>query len=438
LLTDDKNSSVEATELSPELKSIINKGMADSQQNRYSSMSQLVADLERYQNNHAIDAHSTHWWYRSSRFIRRHRLVLSLVAMASLTLISATVVSLWQAGIARYEKNQSELFSEALVSLITAPDPYVGGGAVSVEDMLDKARDQLIAGKVAVALDVRFDLLLTLGQVYVSKASLDKALQIADFVRAQSSSEQTLIQARARTLKGSVLMRLGKYAQAREDHLLAQQYFSTQSVYDRFHAFADYELAVLDVFSDRETEAIARFKTMLEKIDGLQGNWVQQMTPMVHNDMGIAYEFLGEFESARNSYLKAIEINNGERNLGTATQMSNLASVERKLGNTETAINLLKESLDVHYEIVGPDHREVSMVLSDLSLAYVDAGQVEQAISNADRALEIALTQDGQIHRNTHAAYRAGAAAYSAASNEDKAAEYRTQMAIIDQQLKEN
>ncbi len=421
-----------------ELRSILQMGRAEQPEQRYDNVTQLLQDCDDYCDNKPIQAHGKAWTYRARKFLRRHRLAVTAGTLLALSLIVGTAVSLWQANIANAQKQQAEQFSQTLVELLNAPNPYADGSARTVEDMLDRAGEQLLTDDSTLPAEVQSDLLLTLGQVYVNIDAMDKAQNIAQILRDKWSDighSDSVSYAKAHHFNGIIASRNGDYAEANNSLELAHNWYQRFDANSRESANNIYELGSLYLFSGSEQQARELWATSIERFAKMDDSWVNLILAQIYNDLGIADEFSGDFESARLHYQLSIDYFPSKNSLAAATQLGNLASVERKLGNTDRAIELLSQSLQMHYDVVGPEHKEVSMINSDLALAYVDAGQGDKALQHATLALENALARSGEVHRNTAAAYFALGNAELINHQSGKARSYFEQALEIRQEL---
>jgi eukaryotic-like serine/threonine-protein kinase len=86
----DPSPAVRAADLRVEVDAIVLKALAADPRRRYASVAELSQDLERYAFGLPVKALPDTWQYRSSRFVRRHRLGVGLTAAA---LIAATLVA---------------------------------------------------------------------------------------------------------------------------------------------------------------------------------------------------------------------------------------------------------------------------------------------------------------------------------------------------------
>ena len=119
---------------------------------RYATANGLVEDINRYLHDETVQACPPTAHYRFGKFARRNRIALITTAIVACSLLLGSVVSIWQATLARRAevlaetrlKNETEArqqaskISEALQQMLQAADPYEGKGTdYTVRQMLD-------------------------------------------------------------------------------------------------------------------------------------------------------------------------------------------------------------------------------------------------------------------------------------------------------------
>lgn len=92
-------------ELAGELDAIILKAMRPEPSRRYRSVAQLNEDLHRYLSGRPVLAQPDTTGYRVRKFVRRNRLATVAAAVAVLSLVGATFISIRQAAVARAERD---------------------------------------------------------------------------------------------------------------------------------------------------------------------------------------------------------------------------------------------------------------------------------------------------------------------------------------------
>ncbi len=94
--------------LKGELDWIVMKALDKDRNRRYESASAFAADVQRYLNDEAVAACPPSAGYRLRKFTWRNRRPLMTAGVIAVALVAATVVSAWQAVVARDAQHQAE------------------------------------------------------------------------------------------------------------------------------------------------------------------------------------------------------------------------------------------------------------------------------------------------------------------------------------------
>jgi len=177
---DDGAATATRRELRGDFDNIVMKAVAAEPERRYVSAGALVDDIERFLDNRPVSAHPPSAWYRTRKFVARHRGGVAFAALFVLTVLSAFAVTLWQAGVARREAARATAVRDFLVSVFKSADATMPRDTrPSIDDILKSAGDRL-AKQDSLPDALRADLLLTLAQVAASVGSYDKATVLLD------------------------------------------------------------------------------------------------------------------------------------------------------------------------------------------------------------------------------------------------------------------
>ena len=83
--------------LQRELDWVVMKSLEKERDRRYESVSAFAVDIERYLNDEAVEACPPSAWYRATKYVRRHRVMLATTSVVMLAIVAGTGASLWQA-----------------------------------------------------------------------------------------------------------------------------------------------------------------------------------------------------------------------------------------------------------------------------------------------------------------------------------------------------
>ena len=170
----DKPSSVSPRSLSGDLDNIVLMAMRREPERRYRSVDQLASDIQRHLNGLPIVATEDKFLYRTSKFIRRHRIGIAAAALIMITLIAGIIATTWQMREARREQAKAEKIRLFLQNMLGSAAPEIKGADITIRDALDeaslRARVEFVDSP-----DVLAEVLMTIGKTYVSLTLNDKA-----------------------------------------------------------------------------------------------------------------------------------------------------------------------------------------------------------------------------------------------------------------------
>ena len=95
-------------QLAGDVDNIVLMAMRKEPERRYRSVEQFASDIQAHLNGLPVSARRDTFGYRSSKFIRRNKLVLAALTVAILALAIGFGVALWQASIARQQASNAE------------------------------------------------------------------------------------------------------------------------------------------------------------------------------------------------------------------------------------------------------------------------------------------------------------------------------------------
>lgn len=75
---------------------------------RYRSVEDLAADIERHLDGRPINARPNTLGYRAGKFLKRHKIGVAAGALIAISIITGIVFTLWQANVARRERDRAE------------------------------------------------------------------------------------------------------------------------------------------------------------------------------------------------------------------------------------------------------------------------------------------------------------------------------------------
>ncbi|MEJ7708658.1 MAG: serine/threonine-protein kinase [Pyrinomonadaceae bacterium] len=94
--------------LTGDLDNIVLKSLRKEPERRYASVQELSEDIRRHLAGFPVTASADTVSYRVAKFVRRHHAGVLAFALIALTLLSATIITTWQAVVAKRERGRAE------------------------------------------------------------------------------------------------------------------------------------------------------------------------------------------------------------------------------------------------------------------------------------------------------------------------------------------
>ena len=127
-----------------------------------------------------------------------------------------------------------------------------------------------------------------------------------------------------------------------------------------------------------------------------------------YNNIGVVYEELGDYNEALEYHNKALEIRKevlGEKHTNTATSYNNIGVVYDNLGDYDKALEYFIKALEIFKEVLGENHRDTANSYNNIGNVYYNLGDYNEALKLYNKALEIRKEVLGEKHADTAMSY---------------------------------
>jgi serine/threonine-protein kinase len=384
-----------------DLDTIVSTALQPEPERRYATASALGDDLGRYLDGLPITARRDSVWYRSTRFIGRHRTGVAVFGLAIAGLIAATVLALASAAHAREEARRTAAVSGFLIDIFRVADPkrMPGGAKLSALDILDAGTQRLdaqLAGQPQLA--TRFAQVLgtiyaELGQYDRAIALLRRALDSHDAGDGDTADTLSLL-ARAEYEKGD-------YADAAKDADAAWAAHRAHAGPRSGAAAAD--IALQGEIARRQgdfgraetllTEALAMSRETLKsphaQIAGMLNKLAALKGDMRQIDAGAALT-----EQALAMYRSLY----GENHLDVAENLSNLGDFRMQSERLAEAPALFEQATAIYRRLLPGDHPLLAVTISTHARALDRLEHYAEAAPLYDEALAMQRRLLGEHH----------------------------------------
>lgn len=387
-----------ARRLRGDLANIVAKATAPEPERRYGSGGALAEDIERYLDCLPVRAHPPSRWYRTGRFVARHRGGVAVTAVLLLAILASLSIALWQTHVARQQAARANTVRDFIESLF-APVRYGVAPAKqpSLEELLARGvaklehSPQLGSGERVDLLAMFSRLYENLGEIPQSRKLANQAVALSD--RTLSPTDINAI--RALTARGYAAVRDEDYAAGGADLRLAYRRMQAQGIHGE--ALIDL-LEPLAAFENIEGHGEAALQLTREALKEQIATWGPD-DPRVgigYNDVASALEGLERYEEAIPMWQKTYRFELarfGPDSNETTLAMSGWASSEWRAGHWTQAHELFAGALAAYARIGGKP--QVTQVYAAQKACVLEGTRLDRASAKQDCALAQRLSAEG-------------------------------------------
>ncbi|MEN1727796.1 MAG: serine/threonine-protein kinase [Pseudomonadota bacterium] len=412
---------IHARELEGDLDAICMKAIAVDPDDRYASLSELILDLEAWQDHRPVSARNGGRVYVLSRWLRRHTAIAALGVLLVGALITGTVVSLDQARRASEQAERAVASRDFLIGILEAADPTLDYGYDPTASELLRRGAEQIQGQLEDQPTLLVELLHIIGKTQLergliddARTSLDRAIErmgadrdhrdaasilasrglvayedglyeesVPWLEQAVSAAEDNQINKEDR--HGILVQLADMHAvnlQTEEAVNVAERVLSEQPEFGNRVAAMRVKGMAMDLGGDMDGAEVV-LSDALEQQRSVDPEHIS--AALIENDLAIVYWRQGRAEESlamHQSSWRHKEAIFGENHPQTMTSLGNVAAITDGLGRHEEAKSIWLDSLERHRALFGPDHPSISYTHGMLALnAYLTddlAGSREQ------------------------------------------------------------
>lgn len=399
--------------LQGDLDLIVQKALRKETARRYQSVSELIDELDRYEDGRPVKVRPDSWGYRASKFYGRYRTTVLAGGIALLLLISSFLGTLWQAKIAsderdvaRQEAEKSAQVTNFLVDVFESIDPDVAkGDTLTAYEILDRGAARLEA--LDSEPEVQAEMMTVIGRMYQRLAEFERAedwLYRALQLRMEHDiSNRDLVQ--NEFYYTAALLDQGKIGQT--DSML-------QIIADRDLDLSIAENVSLNTRIQELKSIVLMEQGAFNEADSILNFAVAKQVAILGEDnpeiashfitLGDISNHLSQFDRAESYFQKAIKLYRAypegrEDELSEALFFQTISL--RNRGRMEEAELLCKESYEIRKRLFGEDHPLVVEAMGELGVIYSETGRSDEALAIKLDVLEKTERIFGERHHST-------------------------------------
>lgn len=349
------------------------KALEKDRARRYSTPSDLAADIRRYVRNEPVLAHAPSAAYRARKYVRRHRLGVTLVSLLILLAVVFAVAQATELRRIRRERDRADRITDFLTNMFRVSAPSEArGNTVTAREILDRSSNEIEEG-LARDPEVRSQLMQVMAETYENLGLYSRAHALTE--RVLENRSKTLGAENPKTLQamdqmGWILYREGRDTEAErlirrtidvQSRVLGPDNPATLKSKDhlawiliRQAHYAEVEKLERELVATNSRELGTENSQTLRAMDGL----------------AVAFAHQSRFREAEAEYRQLLDLK--VRNLGTdhpetLSTMHNLANTLSEEGKYDEAEKLYRETLKIEQRILGPEHPDTANSMTTLA-----------------------------------------------------------------------
>ncbi len=436
-------------QLSGDLDAIVLHALEKDPADRYATVQELIADLENYRARRPVVAQVPSNWYRTKRFVQRHRGgVLASVLTGLVLLGSVVAVGLsWRTTLSAQESAleeaaASQQVGDFLIDLLQQGDPGIAGGQdLTVAQLLDSSAQRIVQldGQdhvqarllevVALAYQglSKFDDAQTLAERALAlRESMDEpggsvealrilAMTVRDKGDLEAAAEygrratqlgaaaglEPISQARAIVTYSEVLFQQGNYTAQREQLVRANALLAAstgaRSQFERAQVFSS--MAQNSIQLGKYREAQTELETGLDLLGTDPADQTVRMYML--RSLGGLYSRFGDESRAIDALSESLNLareiygSDNAHILGSMVMLARSLRIDNRLAESEA---LFEETLTTAQATIGKAHGNYARILFDYGLVLRSKGSLSQYRKMQEEAVAVAEAFFGADH----------------------------------------
>ncbi len=416
---------------------------------RYSSIAQLIEDINNYLSGNPVIARSSTASYRIKKFVQRHKagVVITAAAVIIIALVTTfyTIQLASERDKAKLEAEKSKKVSEFLAGIFKVSDPEQSKGeTITARELLDagvKRIESELAGQpqvLANMLDVTGNVYKNLGLYKKAYPQLQRSYKLNDSLSGNSPETAQSLNDFA-----NLNFEMGNYKEAVEKFNKAlnirNNIFGNNSLesaesmndlamvlrengkYDEAEKLLNNSLAIRKKHTSGRGREVAQSlnnlglvkqdkgeykeaKKLLEESLAMKEKLFGKVHPSITQTLGSLASLLqkmGKFTDASKLLNQTLEIDKklyGDVHPEISTDLYNIASNTALLGDLDASADMYKEVLELDKKLLGDNHPYIALDINNLAGIYSDKGEYEKAEKLYKQSLELNKKIYGKEH----------------------------------------
>jgi serine/threonine protein kinase/tetratricopeptide (TPR) repeat protein len=394
-------------QVSGDLDCIVLKALEKDRDRRYATPLELAADVDCYLRNAPVSAHPAGVAYRTRKYVRRHRVGVSVAAAGLVLLIGFAAAQAIELRKIREQRDRADRITQFMTGIFKVPNPSEArGNTVTAREILDRASQQ-IGHNLDRDPQLQAQLMETMAQTYTGLGLYGRSQDLTEHALAIQSS---LLGARNReTLESESYLAQILRAQG---HLPEAEKLLQNTIEAQRQVLGPKDpdtLASMDrlgyVYANEARHADA--ENVFRQTLNAERKALGSEDPQTLNTLNELAETLtpqGRYAEADQTYGELIAAQKqtlGPDHPATLLSMSHAAENLEEEGRLPEAEKLYSDVIAAQRRVLGPEHPQTLRAMTMLGLTLAKEGRYSEADKIQNQVIEIKTRVLGPTHSST-------------------------------------
>jgi len=395
-----------AKQISGDLESIVLQAVEKERERRYATPLELAADVHCFLRNLPVSAHPPSVAYRARKYIRRHRLGVTVAISAAGLLVAFAIAQSIELRTIREERDRADRISHFMTGIFKVPNPSEArGNSVTAREILDTASQQITANLSDPVLQAQ--LMETMAQTYSGLGLYRRAQDLAEQalqIRKSRFGERNRTTLETQSFLAQLIGSQGRLTEA--EKLLQSTITAQREVIgtnDRETLESLDRLGYVYTNEGRQTDAENTLgQALTAERRELGPN--DPTTLNAFNELAQVLTAEGRYAEADHIYtelIAALRQSLGPDHPSTLLAMSHAAENLAHEGRTSEAEKLYSDVVESQRRVLGPEHPQTLRAMSLLAATLMEEGHYAEADKLQNQVIEIKRRVLGPSHHST-------------------------------------
>ncbi|MDR3388275.1 MAG: serine/threonine-protein kinase [Rudaea sp.] len=392
-----------ARSLRGDLDTILLKCLAAEPERRYASAGALADDIQRHLNGQPVEAHPPSRWYRTRKFVQRHRGSVTATAVFLLAVVASLGLALWQARVARSQASRAREIQAFVESLFEPLEEGIAADkAPSLQELLQRGisrvdssfHDDLSAQAELLAMFSRIQ--DQLGEIKSNRDLSERAYRVTE--RLYGANDARTLDTREKHAR--ILYRLGEYDAASSELTAVRTAMRANQIGGTSLAVTLEDISFVRYAEGAKDEELIPLNEEALKERLADPESKPENLAAGYNNLALAYAHADQLDRALELMQKAHDLfvqAKGESYV-SATSLANIGGIQFRLGRWREGLKNQIQAREMFQRLGIDSHQMLAGVLMGICETETQLELYELAHAACDDEVAMVARVQGESH----------------------------------------